>query len=386
MPMQPHLFLVLRRLCVGAALLVLSAGMGPAAAQTAPTASQATPARPAASRAAPVPVAASPAPVRLRVVGGLAAITQYTQLEGPFWSRDLAQLSGGRYSADVVPFDRAGVPGMEMLRLLQLGVVPLGTTLMSSLSAQYPQYTAADLPGLNPSIAALRSTVAATRPYLEKVLREEHDVELLAIYTYPAQVLFCKRAMAQLSDLAGRRIRVSSAAQADFIAAVGGVPVLTSFAQMRSSLESGETECVVTGAMSGNTLGLHTVTTHLYPMPLTWGLALFGANRAAWNAMPPDLRRLLRAELPKLEAAIWASAEQETADGIACNTGTSACAQGSRGSMVLVPVSAADDRRRQALLRTAVLPRWMRRCTVRCADVWAATIGPVQGIEAPRQP
>jgi TRAP-type C4-dicarboxylate transport system substrate-binding protein len=111
-----------------------------------------------------------PAPYKLRVVGGLATLTQFTRWEEPFWSKELARLSGGRFSADIVAFDRAGIPGPEMLRLLQMGVVLFGTTLMSSLSAKYPQYTAPDLAGLNPDMASLKTSVAAFRPYLEKTL------------------------------------------------------------------------------------------------------------------------------------------------------------------------------------------------------------------------
>ena len=80
------------------------------------------------------PVAVS----HLRVVGGLAEVNQYVRREEPFWTRELARLSGGRYTAEIVPFDRAGVPGTEMLRLLQLGVVPLGTALMSSFLPSIP--------------------------------------------------------------------------------------------------------------------------------------------------------------------------------------------------------------------------------------------------------
>src|SRR5690606_38448186 len=122
-----------------------------------------------------------PAPFKMRVVGGLAGITQYTQLEAPFWTRDLARLSGGRFTAEIVPFDRAGVPGSEMLRLLRLGVVPFGTVLLSSLSAQHPYYTAADLPGLNPDMATLRARLAALRPGLEQALRSEQGIEPLAL-------------------------------------------------------------------------------------------------------------------------------------------------------------------------------------------------------------
>lgn len=68
---------------------------------------------------------AAAAPYRLRIVGGLAGISQYVRQEEPFWTKELSRLSAGRFQAEIVPFDRAGVPGAEMLRLLQLGVVPL---------------------------------------------------------------------------------------------------------------------------------------------------------------------------------------------------------------------------------------------------------------------
>lgn len=322
----------------------------------------------------------------LRVVGGLADLSQYTRREEPFWTRELPRLSGGRYIAEIVPFDRAGVPGTEMLRLLQLGVVPFGTALMSSFTAQYPEYTAPDLAGLNPDIATLRSTLAAFRPYLEKTLREQHGVEPLAIYVYPAQVVFCGKPLRGLSDLSGRRVRVSSSTQADFVSALGAEPVLTGFAQIVPSFTAGNTDCAITGTMSGNTLGLHTLMTHVHALPVTWGLAVFGANRTAWAALPADLRELLRRELPKLESSIWAESERETADGMACNRGAAECVGGRKGRLVVVPVSAQDERRRSEILASTVLPRWLQRCGARCAQVWNTTIGPVRGIMAPKVP
>ena len=325
-------------------------------------------------------------PYKLRVVGGLANINQYTRQEEPFWSKELPRLSAGRFKAEIVPFDRAGVPGSEMLRLLQLGVVPFGTALMSSFTAQYPEYTAPDLAGLCPDIATLKTTLAAFRPYLEKTLRDQHGVEMLAVYVYPAQVVFCKQPLGGLADLSGRRIRVSSPTQSDFVGALGGIPVLTGFAQIIPSRATGSTDCAITGTMSGNTLGLHTLTTHVHAMPLTWGLAVFAANRAAWEALPSDLRALLRRELPRLEATIWAESERETAEGMLCNQGAPACVAGQKGRMVVVPVSPEDERKRQEILASAVLPRWVQRCGARCAQVWNQTIGPVRGLVAAPAP
>ena len=165
--------------------------------------------------------------------------------------------------------------------------------------------------------------------------------------------------------------------------ALGGVPVLTGFAQIIPSMTAGNTECAITGTMSGNTLGLHTITTHVHALPVTWGLAVFGANRAAWEGLPPDLRALLRKELPRLESAIWEESERETLDGMACNRGATSCVAGRKGSMVVVPVSPQDERRRQEILLSSVLPRWVERCGALCAQVWNQTIGPVRGLPLP---
>ncbi|MGY8528391.1 TRAP transporter substrate-binding protein [Paracidovorax citrulli] len=355
------------------ALAMLPAGAAPAETAVAPPAPSAS-----APRAA--------APYRLRIVGNLGALSQYSRREAPFWTQDLPRLSGGRFTASIVPFDRAGVPGIEMLRLIELGVVPLGTVLMSSLTAQYPKYTAADLPALNPTLADLRASVQAFRPYLQEELRRHHHFEMLAVYVYPAQVLFCKNALSGLADLKGRRVRVSSASQADFIASLGGVAVYTGFGQMVPSLQAGDSECAITGTMSGNTLGLHRMTRYLHTLPITWGLSFFGANDEAWAAMPPELRALLLRELPRLEDAIWRDAEAETQEGVACNSGAPACVHGEKGSMVVVPLSPEDDARRLRLLSESVLPNWLRRCGEGCAAVWSSTVGRARGIAVPESP
>lgn len=319
---------------------------------------------------------------RLRVVGGLAGVNQYTRQEEPFWTKELPRLTGGKVNAEIVPFDRAGIRGQEMLRLMQLGVVPFGTVLLALSAAQEPVFAAPDLAGLSPDLKAARTVVSAFRPYLEKTLRERYGIELLAIYAYPSQVVFCNKPFASLADLNGRRTRISSPPQADLVEALGGVPVQTGFAEIMANMKSGNIECVITGTMSGNTIGLPEVTTHVHSMAINWGLSIFGANAGAWNALPPEVRDTLRRELPRLEQAIWAEAERETGDGIACNTGSPSCVDGRKGKMVEVKPSPTDDARRRTIFAGTVLTRWVHRCGAQCAQVWNETIGPAVGIEA----
>jgi TRAP-type C4-dicarboxylate transport system substrate-binding protein len=346
-------------------------------------AAPASPAEPgAATASAAAPVARSPLPITLKIVGGLAGVNQYTRHEEPFWTQELPRLSGGRMRADIVAFDRAGIRGQDMLRLMQLGVVPFGTALVSMSAANAPLISAADLAGLSPDMASLRRHATAYRPFLDKLLREQHGIELLAVYVYPAQMLFCKRAFSGLADLAGRRIRVAGPTQSDWVDALGATPVSTPFAELTQNVRNGNVDCAITGSMSGFTIGLNELTTHLLPMPVTWGMAIFGANTAAWQALPADQRAMLKQELLRLEQAIWAEAERETGEGVRCLTGAQACGEREPGRMATVPVAPADEQRRRAILAGQVLERWVQRCGGTCAEAWNQTIAPVSGVEA----
>lgn len=327
-------------------------------------------------------VASEPDPIHLRIVGSLGGVNQYTRHEQPFWTQVLPALTGGRVTADIVPFDQAGLRGQEVLRLMRAGIVPFGTIVLGTNSSSEPEFGAADLAGLSPNIKAASLVVNAFRPHLKRALRERFDVELLAIYVYPAQMLFCKQPLTGLKNLAGRRIRTAQPSVSDFVKALGAIPVRTPFPDIIPNIRSGTVDCAITGSMSGNSIGLHALTTHIYSMPLTWGLSIFGANTAAWQALPVDVRTLLRAELSHLEANIWAAAERETTEGVKCDVGSPDCVSGSKGTMIEVKPTVADDQLRQQIFASDILPMWIKRCGPDCADVWNKTLKPVTGIEA----
>ncbi|MDB5414549.1 MAG: TRAP-type C4-dicarboxylate transport system, substrate-binding protein [Rubritepida sp.] len=320
-------------------------------------------------------------PIRLKVIGGLEGVSQYTRYEAPFW-QGLGQLTGGRIVAEIAPSDRSGIRAAEMLHLMRLGVVPFGTILLAIAAADEPELAGADLAVLSPDMRRLRINTAAYRPRIIRNLADNYDIEVLALFTYPAQVLFCTRPFTGLSNLAGRRIRTSSVAQADVVTALGGIPVVTPFTGIVSAVRAGQVECAITGTLSGNTIGLHEVTTHIHRMAISWGLSVFAVHRPSWNALPADLRETLRQGLLDLEAQVWAAAEQETEEGFTCNTGRPGCHDGQPGHMQIVPVSEEDEQRRSSLLREVVLPGWLGRCGPDCADAWNESLGSTLGMPA----
>lgn len=319
---------------------------------------------------------------RLRVIGGLANVTQYVRHEEPFWTRRLPELTGGAVRAQIAPFDRSGIRAPELFQLVRLGVAPFANVLVAQMTADEPEFGGVDLPGLSPDMAALRANVAVYRPRIEAALRERYGLEVLAVYAYPAQVVFCVRPFQTLADLRGRRIRTSAAPQAGFVEALGGIPVVIPFAAIVENVRSGVVDCAITGTMSGNTIGLHEVTSHVSGLALSWGIAVFVANGEAWRGLAEPVRVLLRRELMSLEAEIWDSAERETGEGLACNAGAPECASGRRGRMTVVQPTQADARLLREVFRDSVLPRWVDLCGAECARAWNATLGPQTGIPA----
>ena len=318
----------------------------------------------------------------LTVMGSLGGTAQYRDIEEPFWSKQLAADSGGRITADVTSFDRTGLKSIEALQMARLGVINFLTVPLSQVSSEDPEANAPDLPGLNPTIEAIKANLAAYRPILVDLYRSRYRVETLAILSYPAQVLFCKERFVHLSDLAGRKIRVSSGSQVGFAAALGAQGIVLPFADTRAALSNGAVDCAITGTLTGNAIGLPDLTHNVHTLAINWGIQIVVANRATWLALDPDVRAFLTRELADLERRAWAQTEAATTEGLACNTGRGDCPNGTKGKMVLVESTPADRVLLDKILRTVVLPKWAGRCGEECAVDWNRTIGMQMGLTA----
>lgn len=313
--------------------------------------------------------------ISLKVVGGLASVTQFTRFEKPFWQDGVPKITRGRVIAEIYPFDQSGFSGQEMLQLMRLGVVTFGTALLAQVAGDEPELNPVDLPILNPDIESLRATVNIYRPHLHDILVQRYDVELLAVYAYPAQVLFCATEFRSLRDMVGRRVRTSSVGQSEMMAALGAIPIQIPFANIVDAFRREVVDCAITGTRSGGEIGLPEVTSFVSPLAISWGLSFFGANREAWNQLPADVREQLRDGIQRLETTIWEAADRETVAGLACDTGGTGCEGGKAYHMTLVPIAPTDEADRKRLLIQTILPKWIGRCGQDCVDAWNNTLG-----------
>jgi len=313
--------------------------------------------------------------LHLKVVGGLGQTMQFKSFEEPFWSKQLAEHSNGKITAEVTPWDQFGIKGGELLQFTRLGAIAISTVSLSQIASEDPEAAAVDLAGLNSDVSTLRQSIKAYLPTLREVYRTRYGLELLAIWSYPAQVIFCNTPITDLADLKGVKVRVASAMHADFVEGLGGVGITIPFDGLMDALRKHVADCAITGAMSGYRVGLQNATTHLDATTVSWGPYVLFANRAAWLRFDPAVREFLTAEIDKLGDKLWDAAERETQDGIACLTGGGACGAGPPAHMVVVPTTAEDRKLMRRSLIDVVLPRWSERCGAECVTNWNNTIG-----------
>lgn len=301
----------------------------------------------------------------------------YRNFEQPFWSKELAEKTGGAVTVDIRGMNEMGLKGNEIGRLIKSGVLDGGSAVMGWLVADDPRFEAIDLPGLNPDIATARKVSQAYRPVLDKVWHEKYDAKLLAVWSSSAQVVFCKTPVGSLADLKGRKIRASTRTLAEFVEAFGGIGVTMNFGEVPQALQTGVVDCAITGVLAGYSSKYGDVADYVYAMPLGWSQVGMGVSNKAWNKMHPKTREAVLREVKAFENRLWEAAEGETALGFACATGSGSCSAGTPAKMKLVKVSPEDTARVTKMLNEVTAGKWGKRCGKACVAEFNATVGAV---------
>jgi len=332
--------------------------------------------------AAPEYVSADDLPeTELTVVGGLSNLTAYLDIEKPFWSEKIPELSNGKITVDIKGFSDMGLKGPEVLRLVGQGVIPFGTATIAYFASDNPINEAIDLAGMSPTIEIAREVTEAFQPAYE-AFYEDNNVKVLGFSTYAAQVLFCNAEINELADLKGKKVRTNSRNQAEFVEALGGSSVTIPFGEVVPALQNGVVECGITGSMSGYSAKWHEVSTHLYALPINWNQQIHAANMDYWNQLDPKVQDFIEANVQVMYDQIWDQAARETQEGYDCNTGSSDCPYDEKGDMTLVEPTDADVEALEKLTAEVIVPKWAQRCSAECVDSFNDTIGKILDIHA----
>jgi len=318
-------------------------------------------------------------------VGSWSSLSLYKNFENPFWSNHIPEASGGNISTNVTTFDQMGLGGGEVYRLMARNVIEVTSTVADYAVQDAPELEGLDIPMMAPDVETARKVTEAYWPVLDEAFSERFDgAKVLAVAPYPSQVVFCNAEISSLSDLAGKKVRASGRTTAEFLEALGAEGITLNYSEVPGALQRGVIDCAVTGSLSGYSSGWYEVATHLYPLPVGgWDHVVTAMNGKKWQSLSADTQEWLLKELKEnYEAKVWATAVDETKEGIACLTGEGECSRGESGNMVLVQATESDFKAVSRHLEEKLLPNWADRVDQRWVDRWNETIGSVTGLKA----
>jgi TRAP-type C4-dicarboxylate transport system substrate-binding protein len=311
------------------------------------------------------------------------ALPQYKDVDVPLLREKMPAASNGRIEFNLKSYPEMNVQGPEVIRLVRSGQVDIGGAPLTTVSGDVPLLDGFDLPGLHNSMESVRKAGQAMMGAANRDL-EKLGVKVIATSPFPAQVFFCKRPIAGIADLKGRKIRVAGPSQGDFLNALGAQPVAIAFGEVYTALERGTVDCAVTGTGTGNAQKWFEVANHLYTLVASWGISGYMVNLAWWNKLDPQVRTFLENYFARLEDAQWKLGADLTQDGIECNVGNAAGCKIftllTDKKMTLLKPTDADNARARQVLADVVLPNWVKRCGPRCGDTFNETVGPLTGV------
>ncbi|MEA2935408.1 MAG: TRAP-type transport system periplasmic protein [Variibacter sp.] len=312
------------------------------------------------------------------------ALPQFTTVDIPMLRNGVPEKSGGRVKVDLASWPERNLNGPEIIRLVRSGNVDIGAAPLATVSGDVPFLDIVDLAGLNPTLDQARKVAQAVLPEANKAL-ERFNTRIIAMYPFPAQVLFCRQQVNSLADIKGRKIRTHGGSLNDLVSALGAQPVGIGFPEVYGALERGVVDCAITGTSSGNGARWYEVTKNMYALPVGWAVAAYYVNTNWWNKLDPQVRGFLDQTFKAVEDAQWDLGAKATEDGIACNTGKADGCKISKlveqNPMTVTRPTKEDEAALQKHLVDAVLPAFVKRCGAACGEQYNRLVAPITGVK-----
>ncbi len=316
------------------------------------------------------------------VVGTWNFLTNFNELEKPFFTDGLPKVSNGNLKGNIKALNELNLKGTELLRLLKQGVFDFAFALPIYVEDGGAVIEALDIAGVARDYAMAKDISEIWMPEMQGVMKEKHGAIILGTHTWPEQNFYCRDDVKGVEDFKGKKIRVQGTSQSDLVTAFGASGVTIAFAEVVPALEKGVVDCGITGTMPAYKAKWPEVTKTLFRLPVGFTAGMLVANLNMWNKLSPDTQKLIQEQVKDLEARSWKSTQAETEDGVYCTTGTGNCPAGTPGKLKLVKPTDDDLKARDKALNEHVLKSWAKRCGEACAAKWTELIGKKYGLVA----
>lgn len=171
------------------------------------------------------------------------------------------------------------------------------------------------LPMLLQSEEEFQTAVEIMKPYIDAGF-EKQGVVALGNFVFPFQVAFTKPQLTNLDELAGKKMRVSSPEQAEFVKQFGGIPVTLGGPEVPPALQRGTIDGVFTASAGGGRIW-GDMLDYNYRIPVNYFDGVYIVNENAFESLSDEHQQAVRDTVEQLApetTKLIASEEVEITD------------------------------------------------------------------------
>jgi len=231
----------------------------------------------------------------------------HTQIVREF-AAEIGKESGGKL-AITVHSNASLVKMPEMKRAVQSGQVAAGEVLISVLANEDAMFGFESVPGLAPSYAEARKLHNLAKGYVAARLEKQGLVYLYSV-AWPPQGVYAKRDIASLADLKGTKFRSYNPATARFAELIGAVPTTIQAPEIAQAFRTGVLDAMITSGATGVDSQAWDFLSHYYDTQAFLPQNVVFANKAAFDALPDDVKKTVLAAANRAEEKGWKKSEE----------------------------------------------------------------------------
>ena len=221
------------------------------------------------------------------------------------WTERVNARTGDRFNVKLFPGGALGIKDVDMLRVL-----PPGNAIQ--IAGFYPGYASRDIGALAyllpPGVVDSPDKIAALLPELEKIYQNSYDdwgIKLIdmTVPLHSTIEIMCREPVNSLEALRTRKVRVWERHSVETFKKLGISAQIIPQGDLYVAMKTGVFDCALYIASLAKTISLQEVAPYAaYITPHAIQPNSIIASKKAWDALPPDIEKVLLEEVRKLNA------------------------------------------------------------------------------------
>ncbi len=226
-----------------------------------------------------------------------------------FFIKALEESAGGQIKITYHPGASLGYKSKDQFDAVTDGVLPIADTYVGPLRGIDPIFLLSSLPFMAKTIDQAKVLFEVSRPYYEKVLKDNGQI-LLYVSPWPPSGIWAKKPIRTLAELKNLKIRTYDPNGTITFKNAGAAPIQLSWADVVPQLGTGGIEAVLTSAEGGVSAKFWDLLSHFVEINYSSPLNMSHMNADVYNSLPKDLQKKVMEAAAKANDFAWAAAQK----------------------------------------------------------------------------